>query len=169
MYIQLHMQADGMRIKTIVTALVVILLFTNCFGSFSFIDRGRADDTLPKLYVDDDYDSSTEGWQNYSFDSIQDAINAASEGDRIIVYAGTYNESIVINKTSLDVFGEDKSISIINGGDSGNVVTISNTSVDISSFTIRDSGSISTNAGIYVNANSCTIVDNIITSGKYGI
>jgi len=166
---QLHMQADGMRIKTIVTALVVILLFTNCFGLFSSIDHGRADPPLPKFYVDDDYDSSTPGWHIDHFDKIQDAIDNASEGDRIIVYEGTYNENIVINKTALNVFGEDKSLSIIDGGDSGNVVTIYNASADISSFTIRDSGSSSTNAGIYVNANSCTIVDNIITSGKYGI
>ena len=166
---QVHVQADGMRIKTIISVLVVILLFTNCLGLFSSIYPSGADEPLPKFYVDDDYDDSTPGWHIDHFDKIQDAIDNASESDRIIVYEGIYNENIIINKTSLNVFGEDKSLSIIDGGDSGNVVSIYNASVDISSFTIRDSGSSSTNAGIYVSASSCTIVDNIITSGKHGI
>ena len=165
---QVHMQTDGMRVKNLVV-LLAILLALHFFVPYADIKMCTATEPLPKFYVDDDYDSNTPGWQVDHFDSIQDAINAATEEDRIIVYAGTYSENIVINKTSLDVFGEDRSLTTIDASDSGNAVTISNASVDLSAFTIQDSGTSADNAAVYVNADYCTIVDNIITSGKHGI
>ena len=165
---QVHMQTDGMRVKNLVV-LLAILLALHFFVPYADIKMCTATEPLPKFYVDDDYDSNTPGWQVDHFDSIQDAINAATEEDRIIVYAGTYSENIVINKTSLDVFGEDRSLTTIDASDSGNAVTISNASVDLSGFTIQDSGTSADNAAVYVNADYCTIVDNIITSGKHGI
>ena len=49
---------------------------------------------------------------NYS--TIQEAINAASDGDTIIVAAGTYNERVVINKP-LTLQGENRDTTIIDG------------------------------------------------------
>ena len=34
-----------------------------------------------------------------AFSSIQDAINASSDGDTVFVYSGTYHENIIVNKT----------------------------------------------------------------------
>ena len=157
----------GMRVKTL-AVLLTILLALHIFMPSADIKISTAD-PLPKFYVDDDYDSSTPGWGVTHFNSIQDAINKAHEEDRIIVYAGTYSENIEINKTSLDVFGEDRSLTTIDASDSGNAVTIVNSSVDLSGFTIQDSGSLADNAVVYVNADNCKIIDNIIKSGKHGI
>jgi len=58
-----------------------------------------------------------------NYTRIQDAINAASEGDIILVGAGEYHEHVVVNKT-LTIIGEDAHTTVINGDHSGNVVTI---------------------------------------------
>ena len=52
-----------------------------------------------QVWVDDDFNSSTPGWQVTHFDQIQDGIDAVAEGGEVIVYAGTYNEDILLNKT----------------------------------------------------------------------
>jgi len=168
LYTQVHMHMGGMRLKKLSLLLTILLVLSTFISTLGFINTTNAD-PLPKFYVDDDYDSNTPGWQVDHFNTIQDAIDVSSEGDRIIVYAGTYTENIIINKTSLDVFGEDKTLTIIDAADSGNAVTISNSSVDLSAFTIKDSGTSNDNAVVYVNADSCKIIDNIIQSGRYGI
>jgi PKD repeat protein len=58
-----------------------------------------------------------------NFTTIQDAINAASDGDTILVMAGEYHEHVVVNKT-LTITGEDANTTVINGDRSGNVITV---------------------------------------------
>jgi len=70
---------------------------------------------------------------NYS--TIQDAIDAASEGDTIFVYSGTYYESLQIDKT-VTLTGEDKNNTFIDGDGSGNVVDVTADSVNINGFTV---------------------------------
>ena len=159
---------DGMKHKNLVI-LLTVLLAVSSFISFPIVEKCSADPVLPKFYVDDDYDSSTPGWHVDHFDAIQDAIDNATEGDRIIVYAGTYSENLIINKTSLNVFGEDRDTTIISGGGSGDVVTISNGGVDFSTFTIKSSGSGVDNAVLKVNSGSAIITDNLIYNGQHGI
>ncbi len=163
---QLHTQADGMKPKYLVV-LMFIILTVNCYVTFNKIENCRAD-VLPKFYVDDDFDNSTPGWQIDHFDSIQDAIDASSAGDRIVVYDGTYNERLTITH-KLDIFGEDKNITFIDGGDTGDVVNISAEYVNISHFTIRDSGNGEDNAIIIINSGNAIITDNKIISGKHGV
>lgn len=69
------------------------------------------------LYVDDDYDSLTPGWGTTHFDKIQDAIDAASSGDTIMVAAGTYAEYLHITTDDLTIEGAgiDKSVIDLNG------------------------------------------------------
>ncbi len=161
-----------MKSKSLVVLLFIILTI-NCFISFNKIENCRAD-VLTKIYVDDDYDSSTPGWQIDHFDSIQDAIDITIPGYtpstryRIIVYAGTYNERLTIQH-KLDIFGEDKNITFIDGGEIGDVISISAEYVNISHFTIRDSGNGGDNAMIVIGSGNAIITDNKITSGKHGI
>ena len=143
---QLHMQADGMNSKGLVGLLVLILLVSS-FSCFNYFENCSASSVLPKFYVDDDYDNSTPGWQVDHFAVIQDAINVSSAGDRIVVYAGTYYETITISH-QLDIFGEDRDITKIDGGNSGDVIIVNAANVNISHFTIKNSGSVSNNSGI---------------------
>jgi pectin methylesterase-like acyl-CoA thioesterase len=61
---------------------------------------------------------------NYS--TIQSAINAASNGETIIVSAGTYYENINFNGKNIVVQGVDKTTTIIDGGQNGSVVMFNN-------------------------------------------
>lgn len=168
---QLHMQADGMTHKKLLRGLIVALLFTSCFTSFLYVKETSAG-VLPKFYVDDD---NTEGpWDGSSvnpFRYIQDAIDNASAGDRIYILEGTYTENLIINssKTSLNLFGEDASNTIITGDGAGDVLTISATGVDISDLTIKESGANSSNAAVKINASNCVLVNNLISDSSHGI
>ena len=165
---QLHVQADGMKPKSLVVLIVIVLTF-NCCISFNYFSTCKAD-ILPKFYVDDNYNSATPGWQVDHFNWIQDAINVSHAGDRIVVYAGTYNERLTITH-KLDLFGEDKNITFINGGSTENVTTISAEYVNISHFTIKNCGNNPGNSVIILNSGHAIITDNIITStnGNNGI
>ena len=79
------------------------------------------------LYVGGD------GEGNYS--KIQDAINDASDGDTIFVYSGTYYENIVINK-SINLIGEDKNTTIIDGSRNKMGIHISGKWVNVSGFKV---------------------------------
>lgn len=70
--------------------------------------------------------------------SIQDAIdNYAIPGDTIYVHKGTYNENLLIDKT-LNLTGEDKEVTIIDGGYVGDVIHATANWVNITGFTITN-------------------------------
>ena len=104
-------------------------------------------------YVDDD------GGPGIDFTNIQDAVDAANEGDTIYVYNGTYYERISIPK-SLTLIGENRSANIIGMG-SGDCVYITAGGVTIEGLTIRNG-----NNGIYIygkEARDNIIINNTIT------
>jgi len=85
--------------------ILLLLIFNGCVEN---------DVREPRIiYVDDDYSSSTPGWQYDRFDSIQDGINAVAENGTVNVYNGTYNEVLSINK-SIHLTGADRDTTIIN-------------------------------------------------------
>jgi len=73
------------------------------------------------------------------YTTIQEGINAANPGDTIYVYNGTYYENVIVDKT-IDLIGEDKNNTIIDGGSNDNVIFISINRVNISQFTIQNGG-----------------------------
>jgi len=163
---QVYTQADGMKQKTLVIILITLLTI-NCLYSLINVNNCTAG-ILPKFYVDDNYDISTPGWGVDHFKKIQDAINR-SNGDRIIVYDGTYNERLTINNKT-DLFGEDRDIVTIDSvGYTGDTITISAQNVNISHFTIKNTGSSNGNAVVKVNYDNSIITDNVISNGKIGI
>ncbi|KAA0013333.1 MAG: PKD domain-containing protein [Thermoplasmata archaeon] len=112
-------------------------------------------------FVDDDYpkdDPANRRWK-----SIQNAINDLGNNSMIYVYNGTYNESLIINKT-IKLYGEDNRGVIIS---SDNVVidVLSNGSLEIHNFTIRD-GLTGTRI---VNAKLGSVISNCIFYNKNGI
>jgi parallel beta-helix repeat protein len=102
-----------------------------------------------------------------NYTRIQDAIDDSNDGDTVFVYNGTYYENIVIYK-SISIFGEAKITTIIDGGGSLDVVVIAADWVNISGFTIQNSGD-QWEAGIYICSNFNIVTDNTISNNDFGI
>jgi parallel beta-helix repeat protein len=121
------------------------------------------------IYVDDD---NTEGpWEGtieHPYQNIHDGVENASSGDTVYVYSGIYYEHINVNK-AIDLIGEDKETTIIDGEGSGDVVHIFADWVNINSFTIQNSGGLGDDAGIDIRSNYSNIKDTNISNNQYGI
>ena len=126
------------------------------------------------------------------YPTIQDAINHATSGDTIFVHKETYYENVVINK-SISLIGEDRNLTIIDGGGTGNVIHLESGDVYISVFTIQNGGKGLYDSGIFIDHASdnnnishntiadssngiclsyslrSTIFDNTVSNCKYGI
>jgi parallel beta-helix repeat protein len=74
-----------------------------------------------------------------SYSTIQQAIDAAEDGDTILVRKGTYNEQLVINKQVV-LNGEDKTNTIIASANSGAIILVSHDNVEVTGFTVRHDG-----------------------------
>jgi parallel beta-helix repeat protein len=115
--------------------LIVAILFS-CIvvsATIGFIFAVGSDDVSQygnTLYVDDS------GGADYV--RIQDAINDASDGDTVFVYSGTYFENLVVDK-SINLIGEDKNTTVIDGRQLDDTVWIKTSSVRLSGFSIVNS------------------------------
>lgn len=108
-----------------------------------------------------------------NYTRIQDAIDNASDGDTVFVYSGVYNEQVSINK-SINLLGENKSTTIINGQENGCIITLLADNNIVTNFTIKNAGFNGNEdiAGIIVYSSSNQISETIITSdteNAYGI
>ena len=135
-----------------------ITVFIIVFSVILFNSIVISEENSNIIYVDED------GTADYI--SIQDAIDAADDGSTIYVYGGIYNEIVNINKT-INLIGENKDTTIINGSGDGVVLYISSIYVNISGFTIKNSGDFSSGIKIYFDYNSVT--NNIIINNGFGI
>lgn len=126
--------------KTIGIVLIVLFLFSGFTASI--ISKRTLDYSDNTLYV------GGSGLGNYS--TIQAAVDNASDGDTVFVYAGVYNESVTFNK-SLSLIGEHRTDTIINGVDSSDFATLFLTGNDssIQRFTIGE-GEGKCRTGIYL-------------------
>ena len=111
----------------------------------------------PKTWTVDDDGSA-------DFRTIQEAVNAASMGDSVYVYTGVYRENVVVNKTAI-LNGQDRSATVIDGGDGFAAVQVDADHVEIGSFTIRNGS-----YGVLVEVGSrSTIRSNVVTACDYGV
>lgn len=168
-------RSNGLYFK--IKGVSIVLLLLGCvllgIGSELYYSRGnqrdsQTDKTSGKLahtaikdsdnkrgdviIVDDD------GGQD--FETIQAAVDAANPGDIIKVWAGRYEEKVMINKT-LTLIGEGLD-TIINGGDfhEGATIHIAENYVNISGFNITEGSN-----GITIeDANYCQVVNNTFSS-----
>lgn len=115
-------------------------------------------------------DTITVGPSGCDHTSIQAAINAASPGDTIEVYSGTYHESVDVNK-QLILQGIDTSdgLPVVNTDYSGSAITLSVDGIILDGFcTINALGGFET-AGIKVISNNNTILNNSANNNYIGI
>ena len=116
---------------------VWVLISTVILGMFIVDPQENIEASATLITVDDD------GTADYS--TIQAAIDNASAGDTILVKRGIYYENVLVNKT-INLTGEDKDTTIIDGGESWSVLRIRSDWVNVTEFTIQNNV-LSSNAG----------------------
>ena len=102
---------------------------------------------------------------------IQKAVYNASAGDVIEVHSGTYAEHIYLSKP-ITLVGVDTGNGrpVINASKSGSALTIAANGTTVQGFNFTGSGHCGCgNAGIAVQSNNNTIINNILYKNKYGI
>jgi nitrous oxidase accessory protein len=127
------------------------------------------------------------------FPTIQEAINAARDGDTIFVYNGTYYENVVVNKT-VSLIGESQENTFIRAGNASiNIIDVTSDNVNVSGFHVNGAnGSLPMACGFYLRgvsnvsllhsyvtnntigicvetSNTCTISNNTVFSNYFGI
>jgi nitrous oxidase accessory protein len=119
-------------------------------------------DTPSILYV------GGSGSGNYSF--IQQAIDNASKGDTVFVYSGVYYENIIID-TSIILQGENKEVTIIDGGNYGDIpcIDIIADNVYVHGFMIRWADWEYHEPGIRIISENVRIFNNNISIHDKGI
>jgi parallel beta-helix repeat protein len=107
---------------------------------------------------------------NYSI--IQDAINDAVDGDTVLVFddSSPYDEWDIVIDKSINLIGEDKNTTVIDGNNNGIVIKIIRCSnVNINGFTIKDGGYKYLEDIIILidNCNNCIISNNYLDNSEH--
>jgi parallel beta-helix repeat protein len=132
------------------------------------------------VWIDDDYTSSSCGghvWDKNAFDTIEEGINAVSDGGTVYVNEGTYtttsppgSDFIIDKPLTLEATGSIINTIVNCGGNLGHGFKITVSSVTINGFTIKKNDLGSSDAAIYVyNIDGCTITNNKIGWNTIGI
>jgi len=152
-----------MKLNKIRVIVIIILFLGTCINtSVATVNEKKA--TIPISDGNTFYVGGT-GEGNYT--KIQDAIDNASDGDAVFVYddSSPYYEFILINK-SINLIGEDRDTTIIDGSGLYAVIYIEADWINISGFTIQNSEY----WGIIMEWCSFnTISGNIISDNGYGL
>jgi parallel beta-helix repeat protein len=131
----------------------------------------QSEPSLGTWYVDDDLVD----YPAADFTRVQEAVDAASSGDTIIVYPGTYTENVDVNKDHLTIQSENGAeTTIVQAANSDDhVFEVTADYVNISGFTIEGVAGQSLGppfpAGIRLNGNHCVVSDNKISNRYHGI
>ena len=157
--------------KRLIKIMIILILLSNiCNSSYgNKINQGNNNGNSLIIYVDDDnINGPWNGTAEYPYQSINDAIYNASDGDKIYVFKGIYYETISINK-SIKLNGEQKNLTIIDGEYESVILHIIKDNVQIKNFTIRNSNGNHTSSGIRVESNYNSIINCSIYRTKTGI
>ena len=130
------------------------------------------DATLPEvsssktIYVDDDFSDDPSG---HRWDTIQEGVDDAADGDTVVVYAGEYCENVDVNK-SIKLRGEGADVVTVQSKRIGDrVFDVTADYVNIGGFTVTGATGYRA-AGIYLNhTNHCTTYSNNASNNTDGI
>jgi parallel beta-helix repeat protein len=128
------------------------------------------------IYVDDDnIKGPWNGSQEFPYNRIQDAVDNANDADTIFVFGGTYYENIILDK-SLNLIGEDKKTTIIDGKKLNNTLNLVSQGITVSGFSVTNGINALKKevdnwffAGIRVTGSRNKIIDNIVYNNTLGI
>ena len=142
------MTCEVMNIKKLLAVGIILLLFTGMtLTSAITADKPTFSKTI---YVDDDnVDGPWDGSQEHPYQYIQDAVDNASNWDTVFVYNGIYsdfspdNYACVKITKSINLIGEDKHNTIING--TKHIIRVTSNNVTVSNFTLRSTEKKDTN------------------------
>lgn len=118
------------------------------------------------IHVDDD----SKDYPNADFAKIQDAVDAASTGDTIIVYPGTYTENLDVSKDQLTIKSESGADStIVQAMDpDDHIFEIKADHIEIQGLTIQGATG-NEKAGIYSYDCPISVSDLTLSDNNYGI
>jgi parallel beta-helix repeat protein len=104
--------------RSIVFVMNIILV---CLaGNLFLIEESQATGTT--IYVDDSNTAGPwNGTENYPYKTIHDGMTAATDGDKIFVFSGTYHEKVDFTK-DVTLTGENKDSTFVDGGSTGHVI-----------------------------------------------
>ena len=127
--------------------------------------------SLPRLSRADSSGGVVNLDTGYSYTHIQEAIDAPEtlNGHRLSVAGGTYFEHVTVNK-SLKIHGAGVNKTVLDGEGVGSVVHVTADDVEVSGFTIRNSGRGFLDCGVFVDyCSGVNVSGNIITQCQYGL
>jgi len=115
--------------------------------TFNYTENGTI------LYVDDDNagDPSMDGSEEHPYDTVQRGIDNSTDNGTLRVWEGLYAENVIVNVTGLMLIGNGSANTTIDAANTGNTVTIVNSSVVIENFHITDSGTGTEDSGIHLD------------------
>lgn len=139
------------------TRLLVLLLLSMSFSAITILPEAA---TATTLFVG--------GTSPGNHTTIQGAIDAASPGDTVFVYSGTYDEDIVIDKP-LTLVGNATETTVVTGSGTGATISLTDDWINVTGFKIVPS-SYYIDAVEVFHAKYCNFSGNsVVTDGKYGI
>ena len=156
-----HPEAHGLIIYFPDLLLINIPLDDYANSGLDFIDNTSWNEFLLAFH---DFYATVDDDEGADFKSIQDAIDNSSDGDVVYVKNGVYYENVVISKL-ITLVGESKDATIIDGGQNGDVVTITADKTMLFHLGVRNSSDNGA-AGVWIRANS-TIIQSCNISNNY--
>jgi parallel beta-helix repeat protein len=168
-----EVEAKNMKKQFLIIGLVFLLLFSSVFPISIGYDLKIPDNKELSYNRGNTLYVGGSGLNNYS--KIQDAIDNASNGDIVFVYAGTYYEKIEIPK-SIALLGENVNLTIIDidhiypqpqGGIVMYVINAPNVTID--GFSFRNHFSIDITGGIWAENCLGLTISNISDSWHHSV